>query len=394
MKQTAHADSWHTIIIGAGASGLMCAGSFDAPKLVLEHNAGAGAKLNITGGGKCNIANVYARARDYVGESPHFSHAALAAFTPQDMLALLQQAHLSFTEKENGQIFTQNARQVTKWLYKRAKAAHTTFSFHTQVLNVVYQNGLFCVQSSKGKHYAKHLVLASGGLSYPSLGATGLAWQVAAKFGLRTLEARPALAGLQMPKKFRDICCSLTGNSLPVRIQIGKHSQEGQLLFTHLGISGPVVLQSSLYWQEGQEISINFLPGTDVLSYLRTHKNKTASFSKLLTLFIPVKISKALLGELDIRISDAPKEVLRAVAQRLNQFYITPVSTSGYLHAEVTRGGVAGEELIPSTLECKKIPGLFVIGEAVDVTGRLGGFNLQWAWSSAIAAARMLSKKV
>lgn len=393
MKNGAHTDIWHTIIIGAGASGLMCAGSFNAPKLVLEHNSIPGKKLNITGGGKCNLTHLNISARDYVSTQTHFPHAALAAFTPQDMLELIRQARLPVDIKENGQIFARDARQITQWLYQRAKQHNTSFSFNTRVLRISYEKNLFCIQSSIGKLYASNVVLACGGLSYPDLGATGFAWQAATQLGLTAQAPRPALAGLQMPADFRAICRSLTGNSLPVSIRCGKHTETEQLLFTHRGISGPAVLQTSLYWKEGEPICINFLPQLDVLSFLREHKTQKNSFSKLLAPFLTEKIAKHLLADLDVRAADAPKQVLCQTAVRLNALTVVPTATAGYTHAEVTAGGIDTKQLLPQTLVCKNIPGLFVIGEAVDVTGRLGGYNLQWAWSSAWAAARALTEK-
>ena len=368
----------------------MCAGSFAAPKLVLDHNSGPGHKLNVTGGGKCNFTKRTISARDYVSSRKHFCHAALAAFPLEHLLYLLKQAHIPFTENEQGQFFARSARDITDFLFARAKQQNTTFSFHTQVLQIVPQNGLFCVHTNKGNFYANHVVLASGGPSYPALGATAFAWSVAQKLGLAVLPPRPALVGLQAPKPFKEICRSLAGNSLDVIIRTGKHSEEGALLFTHEGISGPAVLQTSLYWQEGQNITLNFLPQTDALAFLRSHKNETALFSKILSPLIPVKISKALLGVLDVRAADAPKDTLLAAANTFNQFTFCPTGTAGYTHAEVTAGGIDTAQIDPITLQCKRLPGLFIIGEALDVTGRVGGLNLHWAWASARAAARAL----
>ena len=194
-----------------------------------------------------------------------------------------------------------------------------------------------------------------------------------------------------MPKPFKDICRKLAGNSLTVSIKTGKHTEKGALLFTHEGVSGPAVLQTSLYWQESQQVSINFLPQTDVLSFLRAHKHIPAPFSKILAPLFPVKISKTLLGSLDMRATDAPKNVLLQAAHTLNEWTFCPTGTNGYTHAEATAGGIDTDQLDPVTLQCKSQPGLFIIGEAVDVTGRVGGLNLHWAWASAWAAAKALS---
>lgn len=382
---------WHTIILGAGAGGLMCAGSFGTRKLVLEHNDRPGAKLSVTGGGKCNFSHEALSAKDYVSTRPHFCQPALAAFTPQDFTQLLRAAPIPFTRLENGQLFARRAADITQWLFQRAQAAQTVFSFQTQVLQVRREKDLFCVHTSRGPYYAAHVVVACGGLSYPALGASALAWQLAGSLGLPAVPPRPALVGLRAPKPLRDTCAALAGRSLPVSIRVGKHREEGPLLFTHEGISGPAVLQSSLYWQEGQMLEINFLPGTEVLAFLRAHKQSPELFSRLLNEKLPAKISQALLGPLDQRAADASKEVLLAAAQCLNRWELHPAGTAGYTKAEVTAGGLDTASFYPGTLECKSIPGLFAVGEALDVTGRLGGYNLHWAWASAMAAARALA---
>lgn len=390
MHQTTGKPIWHTIIIGAGASGLMCAGSFPAEKLVLDHNAGPGRKLDITGGGKCNFTHQSITARDYICTQKHFPSAALAAYPPGKIIELLRSAHIMFSRQDNGCYFATRAREITQFLFHRAKQQHTTFSFNTQVLQVTREKEVFTIRTSKGIFYAYHLVLACGGLSYPALGASGLAWQAAHTLGLATYPPRPALVGFRLPKTIREEYAHLAGNSIFVTISLGKHTEEGPLLFTHEGISGPCVLQTSLYWQEGKEIVINFCPNTDIAQYLRAHKNTPAPFSKILSDLIPVKITKTLLGSLDVRATDAPRETLLAAAQRLNHFNLIPVSTAGYTHAEVTAGGIDPQELDSKTLQSKKISGLYCIGEAVDVTGRVGGYNLHWAWASGWAAAQSL----
>ena len=385
---------WHTVIIGAGASGLMCAGSFDAPKLVLEHNNAPGRKLNITGGGKCNFTHKTLSAKDYVCSQKHFAHAALAAFPPEKLLHVFKDASIKYEVREDGCLFAQSAADITRFLFQRAKKHHTTFSFDTQVLSVIKSNELFVIRTSKGIVYARQLVIASGGLSYPQLGAGALAWQIAQSFDLPTVAPRPALVGLRAEKDFRQQCKTLAGNTLPVQIRTQKQIENGSLLFTHEGISGPAVLQTSLYWQEGQEMQINFCPTVDVLSVLRARKNEPVYFSKILQSVLPVKITKTLLGFADLPAAQATKEQLVYAANQLNHFRFTPQSTAGYTHAEITCGGIDTSVLDGHTLQCKKINGLYFIGEAVDVTGRMGGYNLHWAWASARAAAANLSQQV
>lgn len=387
MAQNPHQCIWHTVIIGAGASGLFCAGSFAAPKLVIEHNPRAGRKLSITGGGKCNITHRQVSAQDYYSKHKHFCHHALATFPPDKLLALLQQNNIPYIEKEDGRIVTHRAAEVTEWLFQRAKANHTSFLFNTQVLQILAEPEQFCLLTSKGKIYTRHVVLACGGLSYPQLGATSLAWKIAPQLDLQTVSPRPALVGLRADTTWRPICRELTGNSLPVKITLDKHIEQGNLLFTHQGISGPAVLQTSLYWEEGKKLSINFIPHIDVGTFLQCHKQKNILFSKLLSPYISTKISTVLLQELDVPAANTTKSVLIAASKRLQHFDFIPAGTMGYTQAEVTAGGIEVSQFNPNTLQCKKRNGLFVIGEALDVTGRVGGYNLHWAWASAQAVA-------
>ena len=384
---------WHSIIVGAGAAGLFCAGSFSAPKLVLEHNDRAGKKLSVTGGGKCNFTNLFLSARDYLSSHPHFCKNALAAFRPEHFTELLTQAKIPFYEKEKGQLFTHDAKEIVRFLQRRAREQNTTFSFNTQVLSVQKENHLFRVQTSKGIFYAYHVIMACGGISYPALGATAFAFQSAQALGLAVQPLRPALVGFRLPEPYKRICRTLTGNSLPVSVKTQTRQEEGQLLFTHEGISGPAVLQASLFYQEGEEILIDFVPQIDILDFLKKNKNKKESFSKILADFIAPKIAKALLQDLDVPACQADKQTLLQAAERLNRFTCVPTGTAGYTKAEVTAGGLDPREIDPRSMQSKKIEGLFFIGEVLDVTGRLGGFNLHWAWASAYLCAQALKKQ-
>ncbi len=390
QKQT---EIWHTIIIGAGASGLFCAGSFSASKLVLEHNDRAGKKLSVTGGGKCNFTNLFLSATDYVSSQKHFCKNALAAFKPQHFTDILAQEKIPFYEKEKGQLFTYDAKEVVKLLEKRAKKQNSTFSYNTQVLSIQKEKDFFRVQTSKGVFYAYHVVVAAGGLSYPALGASGFAFQAAQSLGINLIPIRPALVGFRLAEPWRNICRSLAGNSLSCTVKTQNREENGQLLFTHDGISGPVVLQSSLFHKEGEKIFINFLPQKDALAILKNHKNKKETFSKILSAFIAPKISRLILQELDLPACEATKEILHRAAERLNRFECTPIATAGYTKAEVTAGGIDPQTIDSHCMQSKEINGLFFIGEALDVTGRLGGFNLHWAWASAYVCAQHLKKE-
>ena len=379
----------HTVIIGAGAAGLMCAGSFNADKIVIEHNARAGAKLAVSGGGKCNFTNQTVTAAHYQSQSKHFCKNALAAYKNTDFLHLLESASIPFTKMPSGQYFAQNAQDVVDFLVRRAQEAASRIWLNTQALKVEKTSSGFTVRTSRGTVQAGRVVLASGGLSYPALGASNFGIKTAREMGLNIVEPRPALVGLVLPKPLRQQTLHLAGNSLPVAIKVGKFSTQGSLLFTHEGISGPAVLQASLFWR-GEPVEINFLPQVNATEFLRAHKNINKPFSSLLADKISPKIAKTLLGELDVCAANATHAQLLKAAERLNRFSVIPAHTAGLTKAEVTAGGVDVRQLHASTLECRQIAGLFIIGELLDVTGVVGGYNLQWAWSSGFCAAQAL----
>ena len=384
---------FHTAMIGAGASGLMCAGSFERPKIIIEHNAKPGAKVSVSGGGNCNFSNRFVSATDYLCQNKHFCKNALAAFRPQDFLRLLEEHHIAWEERSNGQLFAFGAQHIVRLLVRRAQAAHTQILTNTQALDVRRENGLFVIDTSEGPVRAQYLVLACGGLSFPALGASASGIKIAEKFGLQIIEQHPALAGLSFPKELRERFKPLAGNSLPATASCGKHAFTDHLLFTHEGISGPAVLQTSLYWTAGQTVTVNFLPGEDALAFLHTQKNSAKTFASALHGKLSAKVVKTLLAGLPQDLPNASRLTLEEAARRLNRFSFIPAGTAGYTRAEVTAGGVDTKEINPSTFEARRVPGLYIIGELLDVTGRLGGFNLHWAWSSGFAAAKALEKK-
>lgn len=383
--------TYHTVIIGAGASGLFCAGSFSHPKIILDHNQLPGVKVSVSGGGKCNFTNRYVTAADYVSQSKHFCKNALAAFKPQDFLRLLDTAAIPYEQRPNGQFFATRAQDVVQFLVRRAQQAHTDFSLNTQVLDIRQNSSGFLVYTSSGTLQATHVVLACGGLSYPSLGAGSFGIKMARQFGLNIIPQRPALCGLCFPKELLGICQTLAGNTLCATVNTGKHTFTDPLLFTHEGISGPAVLSASLFW-EGEKITVNFLPDTDVRSVLYTHKNTSKKISSVVSL--PGKMASVLLGPLDKPLSNATKQDLEQTARRLNSFEFTPTGTGGYTKAEVTAGGVDTRDINASTFEVKKVPGLYITGELLDVTGRLGGYNLHWAWATGYRAGAHLAQTI
>ena len=384
--------TYHTVIIGAGASGLFCAGSFDAPKIILDHNKVPGVKLGVSGGGKCNFTNRFITSANYLSQRKHFCKNALAAFKPTDFVHLLQEQAISYEERNHGQLFAHKAQDIVQFLVKRAKQANTDFSLCTQVFGIEQGPTGFMVRTSSGLLQAQHVVLATGGLSYPALGAGPFGIQMARHFNLSVIDQRPALCGLTFPKELRPLCKALAGNSTRATVQINKHTYTEQLLFTHEGISGPAVLSASLRWEEGEPVQLNLLPDLDILAWLSTHKIVNKKVSALLNL--PGHMAQIWLGHLDRPLANASKQELQEIAQRLTRFQFIPTGTSGYTKAEVTAGGIDTQEINPSTFEVKKVPGLYIIGELLDVTGELGGFNLHWAWASGYCAGQDLAKKI
>ncbi len=384
---------FHTAIIGAGAAGLFCAGSFNCSKIVLEANSKPALKVGVSGGGKCNFSNRIISASDYLSQNKHFCKNALAAFKPQDFIHLLDEAHIPWEERQNGQLFSFNAQEIVRFLVKRAQEANSKILYNTRVLDIRQERNLFILDTSVGPIQAHHVVLATGGLSFPSLGANGFGIKMAHKFGWDVIEPRPALCGLTFPKEYKERLSCLAGNSLTADISCDKKSFSGQLLFTHDGISGPAVLQTSLFWEPNKPITINFLPKINVMEFLFSCKNSNETISGALAKAgLAKKIAKALLADTDRDLANATKAQLMQVAQLMNHFSIIPVGTSGYTKAEVTAGGISTRNFIPSTLEARSHSGFYAVGEVLDVTGRLGGFNLHWAWSSGFSAAKALEK--
>ena len=384
---------FHTAIIGAGASGLFCAGSFNAPKIVLDANSQPARKVAVSGGGQCNFSNRFVSAANYDSQHKHFCKSALSAFLPDDFIALLEQAHIPWEERTHGRLFAKNAADIVRFLVRRAKQNSTQLALGVRVLALRKENDFFILTTSTGNIRAKNVVLATGGLSFPSLGATSFGLQTARQFGLNVIEPRPALCGLLWPQELRARFSGLAGNSLPVTISQGKHRFTDDLLFTHAGISGPAVLQLSLYWQAQAPVQLDFLPGKSALEILREHKNTPQTISAVFARLLPGKTARTLLTPCDGPLAQATREQLQEAARILQQFQFQSPATAGYTKADVTAGGVDTRELAAATLEVRRVPGLFIIGELTDVTGNLGGFNLHWAWAGAWAAAQALRKR-
>jgi predicted Rossmann fold flavoprotein len=388
----AHA-AFDVVVIGAGAAGLFCAGM--AAKrgkrvVVLDHAPNPGAKILISGGGRCNFTNLKVGAENFISGNPHFCKSALAGFTPRDFIRLVEQAGIPYHEKTLGQLFCDDsARQVLNMLLRLC--AGVELCLGAAVRDISYTDR-FIVESAQGIVEAPALVLATGGLSIPKLGATGLAYEVAKKFGLRVVPPRPGLVPLTFSGDDLAWMQDLAGVSLSAAVSAGKRVFRENILFTHRGLSGPAVLQISSYLAPGERFSVDMLPGQKAEDELLAAKIRRpkAALKTILAEFLPARLAAHLAGEEARNMADLPDKLLKALAARINRMELLPMGSEGFAKAEVTVGGIDTDDLVSKTCGARNVPGLFVIGEAVDVTGWLGGYNFQWAWASAFAAAQAL----
>lgn len=396
------------IVIGAGAAGLMCAmraGQRGRKTLLLEHGEQAGAKILISGGGRCNFTNIGAAPERYFSGNPHFSKSALKTYTQHDFIALVEKHQIAYHEKTLGQLFCDvSARQITNMLLQECAAAHVDLRLRHHVADVTKAD-VFTVRTDKGDFRANALVLATGGLSIPKMGATDFTHRIARQFGLPLTEVLPGLVPLTFSGETLAFMQSLSGVSLEVIARCGRTSFREDMIFTHRGLSGPAILQISSVWCAGQSITVDLLPDLDAAAFLidRKRARPKAELKAVLSEVLPHRFAQRLAQQ--IRASSLPKGVvgnmsgfandvigtmpdkkLQEVAAFLKAWVVTPSGTEGYVKAEVTLGGVDTAALSSKTMESKAVPGLYVIGEAVDVTGWLGGYNFQWAWSSGWAA--------
>lgn len=389
-------DVYDAIVLGAGAAGLMCAavaGQRGRRILLLDHADQPGKKILISGGGRCNFTNLYTAPDRYLSLNPHFAKSALSRYTPQDFLALVEQHGIAWHEKTLGQLFCDgSARQVVATLLDECAKGSVKMSFGSPITDVCHADGVFRVSVGRGVESGRALVIATGGPSIPKMGATGFAYDLARRFGLKVIEPRPALVPLTLAGEevlFRE----LSGVATDVAVRCGKVGFREAALFTHRGLSGPAILQISSYWRNGDQIRVDFLP-THAANWLTDAKRATpkATIQKLLDDALPGRLAATLSGKLGLNgeVANLSDRALTAAAARLADWRFTPSGSEGFAKAEVTAGGISTAELSSKTMESKRVPGLFAIGEGVDVTGWLGGYNFQWAWASAWAAAHAL----
>lgn len=383
------------LIIGAGGAGMMCAiqaGKRGRKVALLDHTTVVGRKILISGGGRCNFTNIHATAANYVSKNPHFIKSSLARYTPEDFISMVRAHRIKYHEKKLGQLFCDHsAQQIVDMLLDECQDADAEFHLDCNVREISKAE-TFMVRTTRGTFEAESLVIATGGLSIPKIGATGFGYQVAKQFGLKVIPTVPALDGFNFSARDLREFQPLTGISIDCTMQCNDASFRENLLFTHTGLSGPASLQTSLYWNKGNSVYIDLLPGQNATDWLSERKRAGArlDLKNLLAERLPKRFAEQFCEyqKLDLKVNQLNEPQIETLSQQLHNWEIKPEGTVGYRKAEVTRGGVDTDELSSKTMESKKVPGLYFIGEVVDVTGQLGGFNFQWAWCSGFAAGQ------
>ena len=379
------------IVIGGGAAGLFCAiqaGNRGRKTLVIEHNAQVGRKILISGGGRCNFTNIHTSPENFVSKNPHFAKSALSRYTPHDFVELVKKHKINFYEKKLGQLFCrERSDQIVEMLLNECRKAKVRIETNCSVERIE-KNEQFEVETSGRKFECENLVIASGGLSFPKIGATNFGYRIAHQFGVKIEQTRASLAALVA--RDRERFPGVAGVALAAKVTAAGHSFRENILFTHRGLSGPAILQASNYWKKEVPISIDLLPEIDAVELLQSHSNRSKTIRNFLSGRFPEKAISFLLAENEsqTRLNEAGNKLLEKIGRRLNCWQIEFIDTEGWHKAEVTLGGVSTDELSSKTMEAKKVAGLYFIGEVVDVTGWLGGYNFQWAWSSGFAAGQ------
>lgn len=391
------ATDWDVIILGAGASGLMCAieaGKRGRRVLVLDHAEKPGNKIRVSGGGRCNFTNLYATPEKFLSSNRHFCTSALKRFTPADFISLLDSHGIAFHEETGGRMFCdRSARDILDMLLSECRDASVTIRTACAIHGIT-GNVPFRLSTSLGQFTAASLAVATGGLSFPNLGASHLGYKIAEQFGLQIIPPRPGLVPLTLNRLDLDKFKDLTGVSLDAVVSCAGSSFRGNVLFTHRGLSGPAILQISSCWKEGQEIEINLLPDHDPAAYLKNRKlaRPKAELKTIMSELLPRRIAERAceLWTQNRPMGNIPDRELDKLTRILTKWTIKPGGTEGYRTAEITSGGVDTAGLSSRSMEAKETKGLYFTGEVVDVTGQLGGYNLQWAWSSGFCAGQFV----
>ncbi len=381
------------IIIGGGAAGLFCAieaGKRGRSVLLIENAASVGKKIAISGGGRCNFTNIYATPKNYLSANPHFCKSALARYTPADFIALVEKHRIAYHEKKLGQLFCDgSSQQIIEMLLAECKAAGVEVRTNCTVRNIEKRDA-FLLDTTQGQFACESLVIATGGLSIPKIGATDFGYRIARQFGLRIQPTRPALVPLTFASQTLEKLKELSGVAVDANVRCNGAAFRENILFTHRGVSGPAILQASSYWQHGDALSINLLPDIEAIEWLFAHGASEMHLATLLSQHLPRRFALTWCERFapSRAIKHYSQTELQQISALLNDWHITPDGSEGYQKAEVTAGGVDTDELSSKTMEAKRITGLYFIGEVVDVTGHLGGYNFQWAWASGFAAGQ------
>jgi predicted Rossmann fold flavoprotein len=396
QARNSHANSYDVIILGAGAAGLMCAGfagQRDRSVLVLEQSRHPAEKIRISGGGRCNFTNLHAGPANFLSDNPRFCRSALSGYTQRDFITLVERYGIAYHEKTRGQLFCNgSSQQIIDMLLAECRNAGAQWRLGARISAIAKRDDGFAVTTDQGEYRSRSLVVATGGPSIPKMGSSGFGYKIAEQFGLKIVPPRAALVPLTFDPALLARFKDLSGVAVDAVVGCGKTRFDEALLFTHRGLSGPAILQISSYWREGHDIVIDMAPEIDVLAGLKQlrHDHQRQEMATVLADFVPKRLARTIADAAGgpERIADFSDKLLVNVAAAVKQWHVRPNGTEGYRTAEVTLGGIDTSELSSKTFEARSVPGLYFIGEVVDVTGHLGGFNFQWAWSSGVAAGR------
>ncbi|MBI5007236.1 MAG: NAD(P)/FAD-dependent oxidoreductase [Nitrosomonadales bacterium] len=382
------------LVIGAGAAGMMCAltaARRGRSVLLLDHSSKLAEKIRISGGGRCNFTNLNTKPDNYLSQNPHFCRSALARFTPQHFIAMLEAHGIGYHEKTLGQLFCDDGSEaIIAMLKSECDAAGVRWSMPCEV-GEIRRGSAFTVNTARGLIESGSLVIATGGLSIPKIGATPFGYKVAEQFGIPMTKLKPGLVPLTFHPEEWAVYAELSGASLDAVVSFGKLSFRENLLFTHRGLSGPAILQISSYWEPGKPLSIDLLPDLDMHEIFAQQRGSKMLLGNFLAQYLPKRLADIVATKwaMNTSLNQCSDKELRVLADRLKDWQITPTGTLGYSKAEVTCGGVDTRALSSKTMECNDVPGLFFVGEVMDVTGQLGGYNFQWAWASGYAAGQV-----
>ena len=389
-------EKYDVIIIGAGAAGMMSAieaGKRGRKVLLVDHAKKIGEKIRISGGGRCNFTNINAHHSKFISNNPKFIISALKQYTQNDFINLIKKHNIKFHEKKLGQLFCdESAQQIIDMMLLECKCANVILKKDTKITDIDKEGDKYFIMVGSDKFLSESLIIATGGLSIPKIGATQFGYDIAKKFNLKVVTTLPALVPLTFSEKILDICKELTGLSVEAVVLFKKTFFEEGMLFTHRGLSGPSILQISSYWKLGEDIKINLSPKLDIIKFLEDRKNSNPKqdINVIISEILPKRLAYIICNENNVsgNICELSNKVLNQLSTSINAWAISPTGSEGYKTAEVTLGGIDTDEISSKTMMSKKHHGLFFIGEVVDVTGHLGGYNFQWAWSSGYVAGR------